>query len=148
MSRCKQLLKLVMIFGVFYPSGAWACHNEPFSLSGHKPQYSKNFITVYLSENSTVITSTSFKCDTWSGFFKKEYHFIAENAAKGKGPHLDTLAHMLGCSPLVYSEFAVTLQKNYQTLFFEKAHPANLFKNKIYQVIKENQQLSQGCVLS
>ena len=135
---------------VFYfvstASVASACHEGDLeSLNKGHHKWGKSAGLFQFTENtSTNWVSTSISCDLYTAFLDSEYNFIQEQVAYGHGPHLDALAMITGCNPIVRSELSQTLRSNYKNLFSEPRNP-NELRNGIEKLIKSNPLLKESC---
>ena len=135
---------LVFIY-FFSASVASACHEGDFEsvYKGHH-KWGKSAGLFQFTENSTISVSTSSSCDLYTAFLDSEYNFIQEQVAYGHGPHLDALAMITGCNPIVRSELSQTLRSNYKNLFRERKNTHEL-RNGIEKLIKSNTVLKASC---
>ena len=101
-----------------------ACHEEASggdrglwpTLRGHSPTSRQSGILVTFEGTSASI-STSTNCDAYTHFIELNYDQIANNAALGKGPYLDALASLRGCSDDSRFLFGRVIRSNYSKLF-------------------------------
>ena len=135
---------LVFIY-FFTASVASACHEGDFEsvYKGHH-KWGKSAGLFQFTENSTISVSTSSSCDLYTAFLDSEYNFIQEQVAYGHGPHLDALAMITGCNPIVRSELSQTLRSNYKILFRERKNTHEL-RSAIEKLIKSNTVLKASC---
>ena len=144
-----QIQKFHRTFLIFFfisaSSIAVACHEGDFEsvYKGHH-KWGKSAGLFQFTENSTISVSTSSSCDLYTAFLDNEYNFIQEQVAYGHGPHLDALAMINGCNPIVRSKFSQTLRSNYANLFSEPRNPHEL-RNGIEKLIKSNTLLKESC---
>ena len=78
---------------------------------------------------------------------------VLEESVRGKGPHLEALAGMSGCSDAKVL-FSAALQKHHETLFLEppvggvsnQAHPsARIITERIFNLKEDTQELNDRC---
>ena len=78
---------------------------------------------------------------------------VLEESVRGKGPHLEALAGMSGCSDATVL-FSAALQKHHETLFLEPPvggvsnpeHPsARIITEQIFNLKEDTQDLNDRC---
>ncbi len=74
------------------------------------------------------------------------YDRLKEEGARGRGEYLAALSYSLGCSTAMVDEFAMSVQKNYTTLFKKTAKfQAEAFMAQLDQIISDNPNLRAQC---
>ena len=136
------MLLLAMTMGY---SNLKACHEGDFGAlnKGHY-KWGKNVGIFQYTESITVLTSTSTSCDLYTAYLETQYDIIQEQIAKGKGPHLDALAHFSGCEKQAVPSFRKTLNANYEELFGSN-DDAGILRNQIIGLIETTPSLSESC---
>ncbi|EQA37356.1 PF11220 family protein [Leptospira inadai serovar Lyme str. 10] len=106
------------------------------------------------SANQTFGISTgSLNCTT-DGIVKNEKAqeiFIAQNfeslereMSSGSGEKLNTLSHLLGCSPESANQLGLLAKTNYAKLFVKETTPSTLL-SAVKDGIREDETLSRSC---
>ena len=153
------LLTAIALFAC--PSTLFACHygsgyGSMYGNTGHftdgmrgEKKYKNAFgITtetgLFTTIAPTEISATSTNCE-WmlariEQFFDKSYPQIAEESAKGRGPHLKALASQVGCNAQQTVLLEKALQQNYHGVFAEDN--VNHSINKFYTVVNSDAQLA------
>jgi len=139
------LKPVLLLFLISFASNAFACHEGDFEsgAKGHH-KFGKNIGILQFTENSTISVSTTTSCDFYTGFLDSEYNFIQQQAAYGRGPHLDALAMINGCEEHIRTEFSKALRVNYIELFSDYNNPHAL-RNGIEHLIDSNSKLKLSC---
>ena len=85
---------------------------------------------------------------------KMQIHFIANNleqlrmdTASGSGEHVVAFARTLGCKDEAVAPLINKVQKNWSTIFLEKA-PAKRTLHKVKTIINRDQTLSAACLFA
>ena len=132
-------------------TSAWACHEErPLqgygSIAGHKPKFSLNYTTIWLTEEPLATTAITTSCDWYTSFLYQKYDNVAENAAQGEGPYLNVIAAFQGCPTQWHPEFSLTLKARYSEIFdgTSRQSPQVLIE-RFQQVIESHPELRQAC---
>lgn len=119
----------------------------------------------YHSRNDDLIilfmlssTSTSIYCisiadeeEGWQSSGHRRYSLInydrlKEEGARGRGEHLVALSYFLGCPADVGGDFAVSVQKNYRTLFTpSRDFQADRFMNRLKVMVLSDPILRSRC---
>ena len=153
------LLTAIALFAC--PSTLFACHygsgyGSMYGNTGHftdgmrgEKKYKNAFgITtetgLFTTIAPTEISATSTNCE-WmlariEKFFDESYPQIAEESAKGRGPHLKALASQVGCNAQQTVLLEKALQQNYHGVFAEDN--VNHSINKFYTVVNSDAQLA------
>ena len=153
------LLTAIALFAC--PSTLFACHygsgyGSMYGNTGHftdgmrgEKKYKNAFgITtetgLFTTIAPTEISATSTNCE-WmlariEQFFDESYPQIAEESAKGRGPHLKALASQVGCNAQQTVLLEKALQQNYHGVFAEDN--VNHSINKFYTVVNSDAQLA------
>ena len=153
------LLTAIALFAC--PSTLFACHygsgyGSMYGNTGHftdgmrgEKKYKNAFgITtetgLFTTIAPTEISATSTNCE-WmlariEQFFDESYPQIAEESAKGQGPHLKALASQVGCNAQQTVLLEKALQQNYHGVFAEDN--VNHSINKFYTVVNSDAQLA------
>ncbi len=74
-------------------------------------------------------------------YFQDKIEEIAEETTQGKGPHLEALAQLLGCSYQEHGIFSQLLKKHYRSLFVETQQLSR--KEQAFQALSQLEQLIQ-----
>ena len=115
----------IVILALFIGSeNLMACHEEASggdrgiwpTLRGHNPTSRLSGILITF-ESTTASISTTTNCDAYTHFIELNYDQIANNAAQGKGPYLDALASLRGCSDDSNLLFRRVIHSNFNKLF-------------------------------
>ena len=86
-------------------------------------------------------------------FIEQNHQMVLEESVRGKGPHLEALAGMSGCSDATVL-FSAALQKHHETLFLEppvggvsnQEHPsARIITERIFNLKEDTQELNDRC---
>ena len=143
-----QIIYRTFLIFIYFSAAsvASACHEGDLeSLNKGHHKWGKSAGLFQFTENtSTNWVSTSISCDLYTAFLDSEYNFIQEQVAYGHGPHLDALAMITGCNPIVRSELSQALRSNYKNLFRERKIRDEL-RNGIEKLIKSNTVLKASC---
>ena len=131
-----------------------ACHEEAAggdgglwpTLRGHNPASRQSGILVTFEGTSASI-STSTNCDTYTHFIKLNYDNIANNAAQGKGPYLDALASLRGCSDDSRLKFGRVLHANFNKLFQKNKLKVDKFNHRLEIILNQVPLLRNNCQL-
>lgn len=76
--------------------------------------------TLQFTSSSTPDVITHHPAEsTIHTFVKANRSLLLEEAAQGQGTHLDTVAHVLGCSGKQKEDFTATIQGNYTQIFHQ-----------------------------
>lgn len=71
---------------------------------------------------------------------------LAEDIARGGGPHLQSLSTLLGCPASAYSTLAIMSRQNYEQLFpFVETKP-EVFLTRLKEKMRDNPSLAGRCV--
>jgi hypothetical protein len=140
-------IKMILVSTVvFMATNVYACHDD-FGTKGHHT-WSKNSGVLQLTELTTISPSTTTWCELYTDFITNEYQYLAEQAAQGQGPHLVSLAQLMGCSSGGYATFAEKTHTYYASLFSSSEPPVpNLFREQLNQMIRSTPVLHQNCTL-
>ena len=111
--KIKYLLSFCFI--TLFASSGWACHEEDTNLDGHKPKTGVGIIVS--TEIIVAFSSTTTSCDMYTAYLQSNYEQIAENAAKGKGPHLEALIAYRGCPSNSLASLRQAFKVGYASLF-------------------------------
>ena len=111
--KIKYLLCLSFI--TLFASSGWACHEEDTNLDGHKPKTGVGIIVS--TEIIVAFSSTTTSCDMYTAYLQSNYEQIAENAAKGEGPHLEALIAYRGCPSDSLASLRQAFKVEYASLF-------------------------------
>ena len=153
------LLTAIALFAC--PSTLFACHygsgyGSMYGNTGHftdgmrgEKKYKNAFgITtetgLFTTIAPTEISATSTNCE-WmlariEQFFDESYPQIAEESAKGQGPHLKALASHVGCNAQQTVLLEKALQQNYHGVFAKD--DINHSVNEFYTVVNNDEQLA------
>ena len=142
---------LIFTFGSEY---LMACHEEASggdggmwpTLRGHNPTSRQSgFLTSF--EGTAAFLSTSTKCDEYTSFIELSYDQIAENAAQGRGPYLDALASLRGCSIDSKLLFRQVLHENFNELFENHELNGEALSRRLEIVLNREPVLLDKCLL-
>ena len=144
---------LVTIFTVFLSSEYLiACHEEAAggegglfpTLRGHSPSSRQSGILVTFEGTSASISTTT-NCDAYTHFIEINYDQIANNAAQGKGPYLDALASLRGCSDDTRFIFGRIINENFSKLFKNSVHKVEILNQSLGIILNHEPQLRNKC---
>ena len=129
-----------------------ACHEEASggdggiwpTLRGHSPTSRQSGILVTFEGTSASISTTS-NCDAYTHFIELNYDQIANNAAQGKGPYLDALASLRGCSDNSRLQFGRVLQANFSKLFQSIELKVELLNHRLDIILNSKPFLRNKC---
>ena len=129
-----------------------ACHEEASggdggiwpTLRGHSPTSRLSGILVTF-ESTTASISTSTNCDAYTHFIELNYDQIANNAAQGKGPYLDALASLRGCSDDSRFLFGRVIHANFSKLFKNSELRVELLNNSLDIILNSEPLLLNKC---
>ncbi len=101
----------------------------------------------------TAVTSETSGCGDETAVYRQQQHFVAvtidslsQDMARGHGPHLQSMAALLGCPTSVYPDFANVTQKKYEQLFPSTEIEPTAFLDRLKDEISNHPQLSVSCV--
>ena len=144
---------LVTIFTVFLSSEYLiACHEEAAggegglfpTLRGHSPSSRQSGILVTFEGTSASISTTT-NCDAYTHFIELNYDQIANNAAQGKGPYLDALASLRGCSDDTRFIFGRIINENFSKLFKNSAQKVEILNHSLGIILNHEPLLRNKC---
>ena len=144
---------LVTIFTVFLSSEYLiACHEEAAggeggifpTLRGHSPSSRQSGILVTFEGTSASISTTT-NCDAYTHFIELNYDQIANNAAQGKGPYLDALASLRGCSDDARFIFGKVINENFSKLFKNSAQKVEILNHSLGIILNHEPLLRNNC---
>ena len=144
---------LVTIFTVFLSSEFLiACHEEAAggegglfpTLRGHSPSSRQSGILVTFEGTSASISTTT-NCDAYTHFIELNYDQIANNAAQGKGPYLDALASLRGCSDDTRFIFGRIINENFSKLFKNSAQKVEILNHSLGIILNYEPLLRNKC---
>ena len=144
---------LVTIFTVFLSSEYLiACHEEAAggegglfpTLRGHSPSSRQSGILVTFEGTSASISTTT-NCDAYTHFIELNYDQIANNAAQGKGPYLDALASLRGCSDDTRFIFGRVINENFSKLFKNSAQKVEILNQNLGIILNREPLLRNKC---
>ena len=144
---------LVTIFTVFLSSEYLiACHEEAAggegglfpTLRGHSPSSRQSGILVTFEGTSASISTTT-NCDAYTHFIELNYDQIANNAAQGKGPYLDALASLRGCSDDTRFIFGRIINENFSKLFKNGAQKVEILNHSLGIILNHEPLLRNKC---
>ena len=144
---------LVTIFAVFLSSEYLiACHEEAAggegglfpTLRGHSPLSRQSGILVTFEGTSASISTTT-NCDAYTHFIELNYDQIANNAAQGKGPYLDALASLRGCSDDTRFIFGRIINENFSKLFKNGAQKVEILNHSLGIILNHEPLLRNKC---
>ena len=144
---------LVTIFTVFLSSEFLiACHEEAAggegglfpTLRGHSPSSRQSGILVTFEGTSASISTTT-NCDAYTHFIELNYDQIANNAAQGKGPYLDALASLRGCSDDTRFIFGRIINENFSKLFKNSAQKVEILNHSLGIILNHEPLLRNKC---
>ena len=144
---------LVTIFAVFLSSEYLiACHEEAAggegglfpTLRGHSPSSRQSGILVTFEGTSASISTTT-NCDAYTHFIELNYDQIANNAAQGKGPYLDALASLRGCSDDTRFIFGRIINENFSKLFKNSAQKVEILNHSLGIILNHEPLLRNKC---
>ena len=129
-----------------------ACHEEASggdggmwpTLRGHSPTSRQSGILVTFEGTSASI-STSTNCDAYTHFIELNYDQIANNAAQGKGPYLDALASLRGCSDDSRFLFVRVIRSNYSKLFKNGELKVEILDHRLDIILNSEPLLLDKC---
>ena len=129
-----------------------ACHEEASggdggmwpTLRGHSPTSRQSGILVTFEGTSASI-STSTNCDAYTHFIELNYEQIANNAAQGKGPYLDALASLRGCSDDSRFLFGRVIRSNYSKLFKNGELKVEILDHRLDIILNSEPLLLDKC---
>ena len=129
-----------------------ACHEEASggdggmwpTLRGHSPTSRQSGILVTFEGTSASI-STSTNCDAYTHFIELNYDQIANNAAQGKGPYLDALASLRGCSDDSRFLFGRVIRSNYSKLFKNGELKVEILDHRLDIILNSEPLLLDKC---
>ena len=129
-----------------------ACHEEASggdggmwpTLRGHSPTSRQSGILVTFEGTSASI-STSTHCDAYTHFIELNYDQIANNAAQGKGPYLDALASLRGCSDDSRFLFGRVIRSNYSKLFKNGELKVEILDHRLDIILNSEPLLLDKC---
>jgi len=129
-----------------------ACHEEASggdggmwpTLRGHSPTSRQSGILVTFEGTSASI-STSTNCDAYTHFIELNYDQIANNAALGKGPYLDALASLRGCSDDSRFLFGRVIRSNYSKLFKNGELKVEILDHRLDIILNSEPLLLDKC---
>ena len=129
-----------------------ACHEEASggdggmwpTLRAHSPTSRQSGILVTFEGTSASISTTT-NCDAYTHFVELNYDQIANNAAQGKGPYLDALASLRGCSDNSRLQFGRVLQANFSKLFQSIELKVELLNHRLDIILKNEPLLIDKC---
>ncbi len=86
---------------------------------------------------------------TQKKYLVAQWQLLSEEAAAGRGKHLEAMAGLMGCSNQQYDAFAVLVQDNYTPLFNRAAvsNSASFqqFMNDLSGLLARHQKLRSSC---
>ena len=150
MRKILQNLWLIVSLATIIPLSALACHKGgSMGYASGDPIMST---TDYLFVPTFTIASTSgtLGCENWDVVSLLQVEYVAanwaplaEDSAKGAGPHLDTLSQLMGCQKTNPDGFNAIIHSNYPFLFeeysqisaYEKPH---LFQDRLKTLMQQS----------
>ncbi len=144
---------LVTIFTVFLSSEYLiACHEEAAggegglfpTLRGHSPLSRQSGILVTFEGTSASISTTT-NCDAYTHFIELNYDQIANDAAQGKGPYLDALASLRGCSDDTRFIFGKVINENFSKLFKNSVQKVEILNHSLGIILNHEPLLRNKC---
>ena len=147
------IFSLVTIFALFLSSEYLiACHEEAAggegglfpTLRGHSPASRQSGILVTFEGTSASISTTT-NCDAYTHFIELNYDQIANNAAQGKGPYLDALASLRGCSDDTRFIFGRIINENFSKLFKNSAQKVEILNHSLGIILNHEPLLRNKC---
>ena len=129
-----------------------ACHEEAAggdgglwpTLRGHSPASRQSGILVTFEGTSASISTTT-NCDAYTHFIELNYDQIANNAAQGKGPYLDALASLRGCSDDTRFIFGRIINENFSKLFKNSAQKVEILNHSLGIILNHEPLLRNKC---
>ena len=129
-----------------------ACHEEASggdggiwpTLRGHSPTSRQSGILVTFEGTSASISTTT-NCDAYTHFIELNYDQIANNAAQGKGPYLDALASLRGCSDDTRFIFGKVINENFSKLFKNSAQKVEILNQNLGIIPNREPLLRNKC---
>ena len=145
--RTGKILFLMSIWIIGGVVPAMACHKGgALGYASGSPLMST---TDYVLAPIWIFASTSGTsgCENWDlvqnsqeKYIDQNWNHLAEEAAQGKGEHLDALAQLLGCT--TYEPISQILHKQYTELFLtfsiSENNNTHLFLNQLQDSLKKN----------
>ena len=98
------------------------------------------FTTIAPTEISATSTNCEWMLARIEKFFDESYPQIAEESAKGRGPHLKALASQVGCNAQQTVLLEKALQQNYHGVFAKD--DINHSVNEFYTVVNSDERLA------
>ncbi len=129
-----------------------ACHEEASggdggiwpTLRGHSPASRQSGILVTFEGTSASISTTT-NCDAYTHFIELNYDQIANNAAQGRGPYLDALASLRGCSDDSRFLFGKVIHSNFSKLFIESELKVEKLNHSLDIILNREPMLLNKC---
>ena len=129
-----------------------ACHEEASggdtgifpTLRGHNPTARLSGILITF-ESTTASISTTTNCDAYTHFIELNFDQIANNAAQGKGPYLDALASLRGCSDDTRFIFGKVISQNFGKLFKNSAQKVEILNQSLGILLNHEPLLRNKC---
>ena len=129
-----------------------ACHEEASggdtgifpTLRGHNPTSRLSGILITF-ESTTASISTTTNCDAYTHFIELNFDQIANNAAQGKGPYLDALASLRGCSNDTRFIFGKVINENFSKLFKNSAQKVEILNQSLGTLLNHEPLLRNKC---
>ena len=143
----------IVILALFIGSeNLMACHEEASggdtgifpTLRGHNPTSRLSGILITF-ESTTASISTTTNCDAYTHFIELNFDQIANNAAQGKGPYLDALASLRGCSDDTRLIFGKVINENFSKLFKNSVQKVEILNNSLGIILNREPLLRNKC---
>jgi hypothetical protein len=134
---------LCLCFVAVFASSGWACHEEDTNLDGHKPKTGVGIIVS--TEIVVAFSSTTTSCDMYTAYLQSNYEQIAENAAKGEGPHLEALIAYRGCPSDSLASLRKAFKVEYASLFPASDPNGEKFPER-FEALLNSEELNFECV--
>ena len=146
-------IPITLILALFIGSeNLMACHEEASggdtgifpTLRGHNPTSRLSGILITF-ESTTASISTTTNCDAYTHFIEMNFDQIANNAAQGKGPYLDALASLRGCSDDTRFIFGKVINENFSKLFKNSVHKVEILNQSLGILLNHEPLLRNKC---
>tara|TARA_B100001250_G_scaffold383836_1_gene378102 strand:+ start:145 stop:630 length:486 start_codon:yes stop_codon:yes gene_type:complete len=146
-------IPITLILALFIGSeNLMACHEEASggdtgifpTLRGHNPTSRLSGILITF-ESTTASISTTTNCDAYTHFIELNFDQIANNAAQGKGPYLDALASLRGCSDDTRFIFGKVINENFSKLFKNSAQKVEILNQSLIIILNHEPLLRNKC---
>ena len=151
--KIKVFIPIAFILALFIGSeNLMACHEEASggesgifpTLRGHNPTSRLSGILITF-ESTTASISTTTNCDAYTHFIELNFDQIANNAAQGKGPYLDALASLRGCSDDTRFIFGKVISQNFGKLFKNSAQKVEILNHSLGIILNHEPLLRNKC---